>query len=86
MPNLSSALEEIAKAASSQDATKAQAAIQAARAALKEDNKISKSEILNKLDSELQVWQSKLSVIFGESVGRQGMVKHARHWIEQLKT
>ena len=40
---------------------------------------------LQELDKELEIWESKLSVILNEPIGRQGMAKHAAHWIERLK-
>jgi len=39
---------------------------------------------LRELDKELSIWQSKLSVILKEPVGRQGMAKHAEFWAEKL--
>ena len=41
--------------------------------------------LLKELDAELLIWQSKLSVILSEPVGKKGMAKHARHWVERLK-
>ena len=40
---------------------------------------------LSQLDSELSTWQSKLDVILKESVGRQGIAKHAHYWVERLE-
>ena len=42
------------------------------------------ADLLVKLDGELSTWQSKLSVIIKEPVGKQGMAKHAHYWVEQL--
>ena len=83
-------LEELAKMAarSSTDAAAAAKAIQAARAAVADGLKTASGparQALEKLDGELGIWQSKLSVILAEPVGRQGMVKHAAYWVEQLK-
>ena len=36
------------------------------------------------LKEELSVWKTKWSVILKEPVGRQGMAKHVRHWIEKI--
>ena len=40
---------------------------------------------LPQLDQELAVWESKIEVIWKEPAGRQGIAKHARHWVEKLK-
>ena len=40
---------------------------------------------LGQLETELSVWQSKLEVILKETVGRQGMAKHASFWAEKLR-
>ena len=40
---------------------------------------------LKRLSDELSVWQDKLDMILKESAGRQGMAKHARHWVEELR-
>lgn len=42
-------------------------------------------KLLSQLDSELDVWQKKITVIVKEPLGRQGMAKHAHHWAEILK-
>ena len=39
---------------------------------------------LKELDAELATWQTKLSVILKEPVGKKGMAKHARFWAEKL--
>jgi len=36
------------------------------------------------LDEELGVWLKKLDVILKEPAGREGMVKHVKHWVERL--
>jgi len=40
---------------------------------------------LGQLEQELSTWQAKLGVILKEPVGREGMAKHAHHWIEELR-
>ena len=40
---------------------------------------------LKQLDSELATWESKLSVILKEPVGKEGMVRHVEYWIGKLK-
>ena len=40
---------------------------------------------LQRLDDELSVWESKFPVIWREPAGRQGMTKHMKHWITELK-
>ncbi len=42
--------------------------------------------VLQTLDEELGIWLKKLEVILKEPAGREGMVKHARHWAEKLKS
>ena len=67
---------------------KTEQAIKATRTAVENFKKTAKPELaalLEKLENELRTWQSKVSVILREPVGRQGMAKHAEHWIEQLK-
>lgn len=89
MKNITPELENIAKSVKvSSDASKTEQAIKSARIAVENYKKIAKPEqaaLLEKLENELKTWQSKLSVILREPVGRQGMAKHAEHWIEQLK-
>lgn len=41
--------------------------------------------VLQTLDEELGIWLKKLDVILKEPAGREGMVKHSRHWAEKLK-
>ena len=83
MDHITQGLEAVGHAAKTGDATKTGKAIQDLRALLKDAK--TKSGILEKLDSELGIWQSKLSTIFKEPVGREGMVKHARHWVTSLR-
>ena len=45
----------------------------------------SKDEQLQQLSAELLTWESKFPVIWREPAGRQGMAKHAGHWIGKLK-
>ena len=40
---------------------------------------------LDQLEQELSTWQAKLGVILKETVGREGMAKHAHHWMEELR-
>ena len=75
MDKIIKGLEALANSANSNDAVKVQKAIQEVR-----DLNPAKE-----LDLELAVWQSKLSVILKEPVGRQGLVKHARFWAEKIK-
>ena len=70
-------LEVIERAARESDAAKTRQAIGAARAEIKN----TKDEVLKTLDAELAVWETKLDIIFSEPIGRQGMSKHARHWM-----
>ena len=42
-------------------------------------------ESLERLSVELEVWQGKLSVILKEPAGREGMARHAKHWVEELR-
>ncbi len=74
-------LEQIEKTVRSSDALKVEEAIRSARKSLSGN----KSEVLKKLDGELEIWQSKISVILKEPVGREGMAKHAKHWVEELR-
>ena len=60
------------------DFSKIQAAIQTAKTLAKEAS-------LQQLETELNTWQSKLSVILNEPAGKKGLVKHARFWAEKLK-
>lgn len=52
-----------------------------------EEHKVSApaaKELLERLNGELDVWQSKISVILKEPVGREGMARHAKHWVQEL--
>lgn len=42
-----------------------------------------KRALLEKLESELSIWQSKLGILLKEPAGRQGMAKHAQYWIKK---
>ena len=42
--------------------------------------------VFQTLDEELAIWLKKIDVILKDQAGREGMVKHARHWMERLKT
>ena len=76
-------LEKIAKLANkSTDSRAIESAIKLAREAVK---KAGNDARLQNLDSELSTWQSKISVIFKEPMGRQGMSKHCLYWVEKLK-
>ena len=82
MKQIIESLSQIEKSAKSGDAAKIEMLIQAARKAASG----AKEGPLKQLDEELSTWQKKLSTILKEPVGRQGMAKHARHWIEQLES
>ena len=76
-------LQEIARIADrTTDAGQAERAIRQARTAIQ---KAGDNPLLQNLSMELLTWESKLSVIFREPAGRQGMSKHCRHWLEKLK-
>lgn len=84
MKNIIVSLETIANTVEKDaDALKTEQAIKLARNHIKN---ISSDPLLKELDLELSVWQSKLAVILKEPAGKAGMAKHARHWIEKLKT
>ena len=57
-------------------------AIAAVRLAVKN---VGTDPLLQNLDSELSTWQSKLSTILKEPIGRQGMSRHCLFWVEKLK-
>lgn len=82
-------LETIARLAKySSDTQKLADAIKSARNSIKKikpGSSGARAEALDQLETELSTWQSKLDVILGEPVGRQGMEKHARHWTDKLK-
>ena len=46
---------------------------------------VASKEILGRLDGELEVWQKMLSVILKEPAGREGMARHAKHWVGELR-
>ena len=76
---ISASLEAIADLVEhTSDLPKIQTAIQTAK-------NLAKEASLQQLETELGTWQSKLSVILNEPVGKKGMAKHARYWIEKLK-
>ena len=81
MKDIIAALEEIEKSVKSADPGKVEQALKAAKA------KLSSATVapLKQLESEISVWQQKLSVILKEPAGCSGMVKHAKHWIEELR-
>ena len=82
MEEIIGALETIEKALrTGNDPSAVQTAIRTAR------NKTASSsdERLKQLAAELLTWESKFPVIWREPAGRQGMAKHAGHWIEKLK-
>ena len=93
LKKITESLEQIARAAkSSAEPAKTEEAIRAARTLIQNANAGSVGEggkelevLLNKLDSELATWQTKLPVILKESIGRQGIAKHTSYWVEQLK-
>jgi hypothetical protein len=80
-------LEQIAKAAKNGSEKEASEAVKTARESIRGSNGSVGAEnaALRELDQELAVWQSKLPVIWKETVGRQGMAKHAVYWAEQLR-
>ena len=81
MKEIVSVLEEIEKSARTGDTAKIAKAIQLAQSKLT----VAGEAPLRQLNEELSVWQKKLDVILKEPVAREGMAKHARHWIEQIK-
>ena len=83
MKNIIECLVQIEKAARNSDTAKVKAVIQSTRKCLAGT---APKELLGKLDGELEVWQTKLSVILKEPAGREGMARHAKHWVEQLRS
>jgi hypothetical protein len=82
-----SALEAIAHAASSPDASKTAPAVESAIVEVRAARAAAPEPVagpLGRLEDELVIWKAKLPVILKEPVGRQGMSRHARHWIEEL--
>ncbi len=88
MKKIISKLEEISQLAkTSSGPEKTAEAIKALRALVKDPKEAAGSkELLGKLDGELEIWQAKIAVIFKEPVGRTGMSRHAKHWVEQLQS
>ncbi|HTL70072.1 MAG TPA: hypothetical protein VL404_02155 [Candidatus Eisenbacteria bacterium] len=85
---LVSSLEAVARATSAPEVSKTASALDSAIAevrAARPSAPAEASEPLSRLETELAIWKAKLPVIFKEPVGRQGMAKHARHWIEELE-
>lgn len=81
MKELIQALEDIEKnARAGGDAAKAAKAVESAASR----TSAWRDERAKQLAEELSVWKQKLPVIWKEPAGRQGMAKHARHWIERL--
>ena len=80
MKEILDSLEKIERAARG-DASQVEPAILSARKSLSG----TKDGKLKQLDEELSVWQKKLNVILKEPVGREGISKHARHWMEELR-
>jgi hypothetical protein len=87
MKKITDKLEEISHLAkTSSGPEKTVEAIKALRALVKDPKEASGAkELLGKLDGELEIWQSKIAVIFKEPVGREGMSRHAKHWVEELR-
>ena len=78
-------LEEIEKSAKGPaDASKIKKDIQSAKAKLAAAGGEHVLP-LRRLNEELSVWQEKIDVILKERAGREGMAKHAKHWIEELR-
>jgi hypothetical protein len=74
-------LQEIEKRVRGEDTSEVETAITSARTLLSGES----SGVLRQLDEELSTWQKKLNVILKEPVGREGMAKHAKHWVEELR-
>lgn len=73
-------LQEIEKRVRGKEASAVETAIKSARTLLSGDS----SGVLRQLDEELSTWQKKLNVILKEPVGREGMAKHMKYWIQEL--
>ncbi len=56
-------------------------AIQQVKASI---SKAKSTGMLGVLDEELTVWLKKIDVILKEPAGRQGMIKHLKHWADKL--
>ena len=88
MKEILEALETIEKSVNAgKDPSGVQAAIQSARKSLAGAMTVGARHAapLHQLDDELSVWQTKLNVILKERIGREGIAKHARHWVEELR-
>ena len=89
MKEIISALEQLEKnIKNTQDTPKTDNAIQIIRKSILNRIKHSsghEKSLLEQLDSELSIWQGKLNIILKESAGRDGMAKHAKHWITSLR-
>ena len=81
MTEIIQSLEQIEKTVKTADFAKIEATVQTTRKFLSG----TKNSKLQQLDSELAVWQTKLNVILREPAGREGMAKHVRHWVEELR-
>ena len=88
MKKITDKLEEIAHSAKNpSEQAKTAEALKALRALVKDPKETGAApkELLGKLDGELEVWQMKLAVILKEPVGREGMARHAKYWVEELR-
>ena len=91
MNRVIASLEEIARLAkTAREPAEMEKALEAARGAIQllkdEISRPPKSSGLEMtLDQELSTWQSKLAVIWKESVGREGMARHAKYWVDKLR-
>lgn len=79
MQDACQALERIAHLAESGDEAGLRKELEALQKA------VSSNKELAELAKEAKIWQDKLGVILQEPVGRKGMARHARFWIEKLK-
>ena len=88
MKKITDKLEEIAHSAKNpSEQAKTVEALKTLRTLVKDPKETGAApkELLGKLDGELEVWQMKLAVILKEPVGREGMARHAKHWVEELR-
>ena len=88
MKKITDKLEEISRSA--KDPNAAAETVEAIRhlKTLVNEHKVSEpvaKELLERLNGELDVWQAKSSVILKEPAGREGMAKHAKHWVDELR-
>ena len=72
-------LESIARLAESGDEAVLRKELESFRKTLSSGNEFAE------LEKEVKIWQDKLAVILQEPIGRKGMAKHARFWIQKLK-